>query len=211
MSTSVTVVNDKLSSSWHDAFMTNLLPKVETVARIRFRGLPACEKEEAQAEAVAIAIVLFVRLLRRGKNPAAFAGRLAQVAVLRVLAGRLVSTPDSSFDVLSRYAQRRRGFTVGRLTDSTHVESDWEKILVENGKSTPADIAVARIDFSEWLAGMTSQRRAIAQTLAAGYRTVEVAEMFRLSSGRISQLRREFESSWLDFQQQADERPTAVA
>jgi DNA-binding transcriptional regulator YiaG len=52
---------------------------------------------------------------------------------------------------------------------------------------------------------MTDSRQAIAESLAAGYRTDEVAEKFSLSPARIAQLRREFEASWRAFQQQADE------
>ena len=197
---------------WHDEFLTHILPAVETVARIRFRGLPACEQEEGLAEATAGAMICFVRLMRRGKNPTMFAGRLALVAVLRVLAGRLTSTPDNNGDVLSRYARSQRGFTVDSLDDRQQsARGEWQEIMVEDGKTTPAEIAISRIDFSAWLAGMTTRRRAIAESLAAGYRTDEVAEKFSVSPGRISQLRREFETSWLKFQQQADEWPTVAA
>jgi hypothetical protein len=134
-----------------------------------------------------------------------FAGRLAQVAVLRVLAGRLACTPDNSLDVLSRHAQRRRGFRVERLPDPTQAESDWEQTLVENGKCTPADLAASRIDFSEWLGRMPYRRRKIAEALAAGFRTEEVAQVFNLSRGRISQLRREFEANWREFQRETHE------
>jgi hypothetical protein len=100
---------------WHDELLTNILPAIEAVARSRFRSLPAVEREEGQAVAIDTAMVFFVRLVSRGKNPTEFAGRLAQVAVLRVLAGRLVSTPDNNGDVLSRYAKRLRGFQVESL------------------------------------------------------------------------------------------------
>jgi hypothetical protein len=205
---SAVLVDDRACHSvpgWHDAFLKTILPAVEAVARVRFRSLPAVEREESMAEAVATAMLFFVRLIERGKTPSAFAGRLAQVSVYRVMAGRLASCPDNSGDVLSRYARRRRGFTVERLPESAEAESDWEQVLVETGRCTPADIAISRIDFSAWLDGMPRRRRAIAEALGAGYRTDEVAEKFHLSSGRISQLRREFEDSWRAYQQQADE------
>ncbi len=197
---------------WHDEFLTYILPAVETVARNRFRNLPAVEREEGQAEAVATAMLLFVRLVRRGKNPIVFAGRLAQVAVLRVLAGRLVSTPDNNRDVLSRFARQLRGIQVESLDARQHAPSGvWQEIVIEDRRSTPAETAACRIDVGAWLAGMTSRRRAIAESLAAGYRTEEVAEKFNLSSGRVSQLRREFEASWRAFQQQADELQAVAA
>jgi hypothetical protein len=74
---------------WHDQFLSSILPAVQICARIRFRDLPQVEREEALAEATAAAMISFVRLIDRGKNPVAFAGSLARVAVLRVFAGRL--------------------------------------------------------------------------------------------------------------------------
>jgi hypothetical protein len=45
--------------------------------------------------------------------------------------------------------------------------------------------------------------------LAAGYSTAEAAERFRLSPGRISQLRREYQDAWEVFQREPDERQAA--
>ena len=185
---------------WHGDFLATILPAVESVAQSRFRRLPAHEREEATAEAVASAMVFYVRLVRRGKSPTAFAGRLAVVSVLRVLAGRLASASDNCNDVLSRYARLRRGIKVESLDSRQQsAKGQWQEIAVEDRKSTPADIAACRIDFGEWLSRMTARRRQIAEALASGYRTDEVAEQFCLSHGRISQLRREFEKSWHEF------------
>lgn len=211
MSTSVsTVVNEKLSSAWQDDFLTHLLPRVKTHARFRFRNLPMYEREEAEAEAVAVALVFFVRLVERGKNPSVFALRIARVAVLRVTSGRLVGSRERSRDVLSRLARQRRGFVVESLSGSQQVEGEWREMVVEDRTSTPADIAASRLDFAAWLGQMKRRRRQIAETLAAGYRTEEVAQQFRLSPGRVSQIRREFEASWRKFQQDR-EKQTAAA
>jgi DNA-binding NarL/FixJ family response regulator len=150
-------------------------------------------------------------LLQRGRNPASFAKRLARVAVLRVLSGRLSSSPDSSSDVLSRLAKQQHGFAVESLSTAPATNSDWESVLVENHKVTPADVAISRIDFSEWLGRMKQRRREIAETLAAGYDTSEVAERFQLSPARVSQMRREFENSWCAFQRNAGEEQIAAA
>lgn len=202
----VSVVDQRRDSvpGWHPDFLAEVLPTVEAIARIRFRSLPPVEREDATAEAVAGAMVTFVRLLRRGKNPTVFAGRLAQIAVLRVLSGRLSSSPDRSEDVLSRMARQQHGFGIESLnTGRSQTRSEWQALLVEDRRSTPADLAASRIDFSEWLGRMKRRRRQIAETLAAGYRTEEVAELFRLSPSRVSQLRREFENSWRAFQREA--------
>ena len=101
MSTSVaTVLNENQSPTWQDDFLDHLLPKVKTHARFRFRDLPRCEREEAEADTVAVALVFFVRLLARGKNPSAFAVRIAKIAVLRVKEGRIVGMRAALFTIL---------------------------------------------------------------------------------------------------------------
>lgn len=190
--------------AWHEQFVNHVLPTVQAIASIRFSSLPQVEQEEGLAEATATAMLAFVRLLRRGKDPVVFAGRLAKIAVLRVLAGRLAGSPDNSQDVLSRLARNRHGHHLQGFDSESRLNgADWESALVENARITPADLAASRIDFSEWLGRMKHRRRQIAETLAAGYRTEEVAELFRLSPSRVSQLRREFEMSWREFQRDA--------
>ena len=139
MSTSfATVLNEKLSPAWQDDFLDHLLPKVKTHARFRFRDLPRCEREEAEADTVAVALVFFVRLLARGKNPSAFAVRIAKIAVLRVKEGRIVGTGERSRDVMSRLARQRRGFQVASLNrDENQADAGWQEIIVEDRRSTP--------------------------------------------------------------------------
>lgn len=188
---------------WHREFLTEVLPSVEFVAQIRFRALPPVEREEALAEAVAGALVSFVRLTRRGKNPSAFAGRLAKIAVLRVLSGRLSGVPDRSEDVLSRFARQRRELVVESIDSGAkgvRERNGWRELAVEDHRSGPAEIAALRLDFAAWLARLTTRRRQIAESLAAGNLTNDVARQFRLSAGRVSQLRRDFEMSWREFQ-----------
>lgn len=200
----VSVFDRPVVPAWQEQFLTHVLPSVQAIARTRFSSLPLVEQEEGVAEATATAMLSFVRLLRRGRDPAAFAGRLAKIAVLRVLSGRLACSPDNSQDALSRLArQRHRHHIEGLNSEARLGGSDWESALVENGRITPADLAASRIDFSAWLNRMKAGRRQIAETLAAGYRTEEVAKLFRLSAGRVSQLRREFEKSWNEFQREA--------
>jgi hypothetical protein len=197
--------------AWQQDFMVHVLPAVEAVAKIRFSRLPIGEQEEGLAEATATAMLAFVRLLKRGKDPIVFAGRLAKLAVLRVLAGRLAGSPDNCQDVLSRLARHRHGHHLESLETESRLNGvDWESALVENGRITPADLAASRIDFSEWLARMKHRHRQIAETLAAGYHTEEVAELFQLSPGRVSQLRREFESSWRQFQREPSRTTTEL-
>ena len=64
----------------------------------------------------------------------------------------------------------------------------------------PAETAAARIDVGEWFGTLSSRNREIAESLAVGERTGDVARRFRVSQGRISQKRREYLESWQEFQ-----------
>ena len=217
MSSVVEGSNRPMKSAWHEKFLAHVLPVVEDLARLRFRSLPPGEQEEATAEAVAGALISFVRLAGQGRDPCEFAPRLAQIALLRVLAGRLAGSPDRSEDVLSRLARQRRGFTVqsfevgASCNGPRQSRQDWREVVLEDRRSTPAEIAILRLDFTAWLGRMKQRRRQIAETLAAGYPTAEVARQFRVSPGRISQLRKEFEMSWEEFQRDTSRAAQAAS
>jgi len=71
------------------------------------------------------------------------------------------------------------------------------------------DIVTFRVDFADWLASLSRRKRRITETLALGHRTQDVARRFHLSSGRVSQLRRELATSWREFTRET--LPAAVA
>jgi DNA-binding NarL/FixJ family response regulator len=71
---------------------------------------------------------------------------------------------------------------------------------VEDRRSGPSEIAAARIDFGDWMGRLPHRQRRLAELLATGESTSEAAEKFRVSPGRVSQIRRELEDSWDDFQ-----------
>jgi len=79
-------------------------------------------------------------------------------------------------------------------------KQEWKEVLVEDKHAGPADIAAARIDFAAWLRLLPKRLRRIAETLAQGETTKKTAKRFHVSQGRISQLRRELEHNWDDFQ-----------
>ena len=202
---------------WHQQFLAQVLPAVQASARRRFRTLPVADREESTAEAIAGALVAFVRLSKRGKDPTAFAGRLALVAVLKVLAGRLTGSSDNCDDVTSRYCrQRRKGFQIESLDAAPNRNRDgWRALAVEDRRSGPAEIAALRVDFATWLARLSERRRSIVESLAAGNLPKEVATHFNLTRGRVSQLRAALLKSWCDFQSDAprttaERRPVAA-
>ena len=188
--------NSKLA--WHAGFVA-LLPDVYRQIRFAFRGMEQERREEAMQEALANALVAYVRLYELGKTDVAYATPLANYAVRRVCSGRQVACPLNMYDVLSPYAQRKLGFTVSRLQQPDAVECTWKEILVEDPTCTPAELAASRIDFGAWLKKLPRRKRRIASTLAAGETTKEAAKKHRVTPGRVSQLRREFAANWDEF------------
>jgi hypothetical protein len=71
-------------------------------------------------------------------------------------------------------------------------------------RSTPADLAALRIDFADWLCGLSLRHRQIALCLAGGERTSALAARYRVTPARISQIRRELADGWDCFQGESD-------
>jgi hypothetical protein len=158
------------------------------------------------AEAVAIAMVAYRRLVQQGRESVAYASPLARYAVLHVRSGRRVGGQQSHTDVLSRAAQRRHGFEVESLSGGDGSGTRWvDKLVVEDRRATPADVAATRLDLRSWLATLRRRQRKIARALANGETTKAAAGRFGVTQGRISQIRRELDRSWRLFQAQAGE------
>jgi hypothetical protein len=200
----------------------DLIPTIEKHARIAFRYRNATEREEATAEAVAVAFKAFVALKASGKDPARdFPSQMASFAVLQVKGGRQVGTKCSSTDVLSRKAQLKRGFHVGSICPRQNYRDDVR--LDDNGRcwlgdlncclqdnfQTPIPEQVAfRIDFFDFICGLNARDRELACFLGQGHSAREAAAKFKVSRGRISQLRKRWRRDWL--LQQGELTPAAV-
>ena len=187
-----------------------MLPAILKQADVAFRFSPREEREELIAEVVANAFCAFHRLVQRGKTVLAYATPLAWYAIRQVRSGRRVGTKMNTHDVTSRYCQQTKEITVDRLDQFDHEQDSWQEVLVEDRQATPADIAVTRIDFVVWLRRLSRQRRQIAKVLARGETTKVTAKRFGLTAGRISQMRREFQDAWWEFQGEAAERTCAA-
>jgi hypothetical protein len=197
------------TSDWQLGFL-QILPAVQTHAKIRFRQLPAERREEAVEEAIAAACVNYQLAATQGKLDVVSAGPLADFAVRHVKTGRHVGGhQDAAKDVISPACRRRRRVTV-RSIDVAYENNGWKMIAIADRRASIPDVAALRIDFSEWLKTLTRRDRRIVNVLAQGHRTMEVAERFRVTPGRISQLRCRFERSWRVFQGDTDS-PAAAA
>jgi len=177
-----------------------MLPKIRRQAWIAFRGRDVESRHELTQEVIANAYCAFVRLVRRGKQAVAFPTPLAQFAIRQVLAGRRVGSQLNKHDLLSPYARKIQGFTIERIDRHGEPTGALHQLLVEDRQAGPAEIASARIDVAAWLGSLSKRQRQIAKTLALGASTSEVARQYRLSAGRVSQLRSWFRQHWEQFQ-----------
>jgi hypothetical protein len=182
----------------HDQFVTRIMPAVERHARVYFRHLRCPHaKQDAVADATALAWRWFVRLTERGKDTAQFPSAIAAFAARAVNAGRRVCGQEKPRDVLSRIAQKRHGFAVETFPNrSTLAASPLMEALRDNTQAPVDEQVCFRIDFPEWLATLGARDRQIVTDMAMGDRTHELAERYRVSEARISQLRRTAHDEW---------------
>ena len=126
-------------------------PRFSTVV-YTFRGLDAAAMEDAIAEVVVNACVAFARLVELGKTEFAFASVLARYGVAQFRNGRSVGNRLNIHDVLSKYAQQKKGIRVKRLDHYNEEEGQWVEAVVQDTRSSPVpDIVSFRLDFAEWL------------------------------------------------------------
>ena len=183
---------------WRQRFVA-MLPQIVSYVARAFRTLRPEERGEAVQEAVAGAFTAYAGLVERGKEHLAFPTVLGKYAVSQIRAGRLVGGQLNAQDISSRYCQIRKRFRLGRLDRFDPAEGCWKEAIVVDLKTPVADQACFRVDFPAWLKTLPRRDRKVAEALAEGHRTTDVARRFGLTLGRVSQLRREFERSWLAF------------
>ncbi len=198
--------------TWHAHFLT-MLPAIRRQAEIAFRSARRDLRAELVSEAVANCVAAYALLVRHGKEDVAYPSALARYAVAHVRAGRRVGNRLNSRDVMSQYAQHRKGFVVERLDSFNEEENCWQEIVVEDQRATPAEIAACRIDFAEWIRRLPRRQRKIALSLGRGETTGATARKFGVTAARISQIRQLLKDSWERFQGdgKASEPQLAVA
>jgi hypothetical protein len=186
-------------NQWHAGFL-KLLPTIERFAHMHCRHLKGDARDEAVQDIIAHAACGYRSLADRGREDCAFASPLAGFGAALHRAGRRVGTSDNVRDVSSTRCQQRNDFRIERFSHSESKCDDWRDITVESRLATPAEVATTRLDFEAWLASLTKRNRGIAVRLAIGDSTQSVARRFKISPGRISQLRRELHAAWQVFQ-----------
>jgi hypothetical protein len=177
-----------------------MLPVIHAYARGAFAHLNPDARQDMIQEVIANALVAYVRLYQQGRVALAYPTVLARYGVAQVRDGRRVGTKLNIKDPLSRYCQKRKGVVVERLDVFDEEEDAWAEAVVQDTRTaTVPDIVSFRVDFADWLASLCRRDRRIAESLAIGNRTSDVAQRFDVSAGRVSQLRRELATSWKAF------------
>jgi hypothetical protein len=185
-------------TEWQQRFVA-MLPSIVRCLGMAFRTLTPEHKSEVIQEGVANTYVAYSQLVKRGRENLAFATVLARFAVSQIRAGRRVGGKLNSSDLSSPYAQKRKNFKLGRLDRYDSRNECWQEVLLADDRRPILDQVAFRCDFPEWLRTLPPRDRKIAKSLAKGESTSQAARRFGLTLGRVSQLRRELERSWLAF------------
>ena len=188
---------------WHKCFL-RMLPQIIRNARHAFRDLPAEEQHDAIAEVIANCTVAVARLVEREMLNVAYPTPLARFAIRQYFDGRRVGNKIASRDVYSQQAQEKGEYELHHLGSPRDQRDGWREQLVENHRTTPAELAWTRIDFPCWLESLSPRDQRIAEVLAAGETTSRTARRFGISAGRVSQIRRELRRRWFDFHGEAN-------
>jgi hypothetical protein len=188
--------NEQNESTWQSDFVA-MLPDIEQKLRLAFCRLDPEAREDAIEEGVVHSLLAYVRLHEQGRAEVATPSSLAWYSSRHVKRGRPTSGKMNGKEPLSRY---------GRISNDIEIErqsGDWIDTLVEDKRAAVADQVAAKLDVGAWFATLTKRMKEIAQDLAFGCSTSEVAKKHGVTAGRISQLRRVLEESWAAFQQGA--------
>jgi hypothetical protein len=184
--------------TWQAKF-SSMLPEIQRLLRIAFTDLKLEARSDAEEEALFHCLWSYFSLYEQGRAEAATPSSLVWYAKLQVRRGRVAGCPMNGQEVMSRYAQLGHGFKV--LPLNQNVDDDtWVDEFVASRNAPILDQIALRMDFRSWLESLGQRTRRIALDLARGFRTSEVSRKYRVTPGRISQLRRELQVSWQLYQ-----------
>ena len=127
------IAKKKTAPTWHPIFL-EMLPSIQRHARISFRHLDPEAREDLVQEVIANSLVAFLRLFTLGKAELAYPSVLARFGAAQARDGRRVGGRLNVNDVMSRYAQRRRGFAVEWID---RMMSNLLVVLCSENETTP--------------------------------------------------------------------------
>jgi hypothetical protein len=206
---SIAINTDIAANEAHLAFDA-ALGRIDAVIRHEFRTWPRAQRQDAIDDARAYTWLAWHGLVARGKDPIQVGvAAIAANACRAVRNGRSVGSARSvgrgAMDIHHPRARLATGLRVVSLEDlGGGSPGRWQDWLVANDRYSPADEAAFRLDFAAWLAQLPSTRRGVAELLAQGLGTGEVARRLGVTSSAVSQSRDWLARSWGQFQSQAD-------
>jgi hypothetical protein len=187
------IENEQPESAWQESFLA-MLPEIRQRLDLAFCRLNAEARDDAIEESVVHCLISYARLHERDRANSVTASSLAWYSSRQVKRGRTAVGRLNCNEPLSRYA------LIGHAIQAEPIQSEWIDVMATDKKASVVDQAIARIDVSAWFASLSRRLQKIARDLAFGFTTSEVAQKHGVTPGRISQLRRRLEESWMAFQ-----------
>jgi hypothetical protein len=201
----------KLTDDRLQAGFLCILPRIERHARIYFRDVQCtARRQDFIAETVALCWTWYARLTRKGRDATKFPSALARYAARAVGCGRRLYGQEKAKDVMSSVAQKRHGFTVTSLPVSTRTSLEkiysevrgqqdldaWEERLRDNTQSPVPDQASFRLAYPQFVRSLSRRDRRMAHFLSLGNSATQTAREFKLTPGRVTQLRQQWCRDW---------------
>jgi hypothetical protein len=187
---------------WQTGYL-QLLPAIRRQADFLLQSFDDETREDATAEILAHTVVAYRNLWIRGRANRAFAAPLTRFAMAAYFAGRRTGTKINSRDAYAVAANKKSSpRRISLHAPNRHCGSLVMELLDRSAQScrwSILDQVAFRLDFGEWLTSLSVRNRDLVAHLAVGYTTLEVSDLFGVTAGRVSQLRRELEASWQEF------------
>lgn len=181
----------------HQRFQ-GILPQIQNCARFAFRRMPREIREDAIQDVTVQCYFAFCRLTRQGREEQAYPTVLARFAIRRYRAGRRAAGVVSARDASPQLIQCQA--VSGGRREIPRRRIRWREMITEDRRTPIPEQVSFRLDFPAWLQRLSPDNRRCAILLARGYRGTEVARKLRVTTARISQVRRELHGNWLRFQ-----------
>ena len=174
---------------WQKLFLA-MLPAIIKHAKIAFRHVRGQDRQDKIQETVANALVAFRRLVQLKKTDLAYPSVLARYAVAQIKDGRLVGGNMNCKDVSSPYCQRVKSIVMERLDHYDPTEQEWSRRSLSRTRRPARRNRPPPASTSAMVGTLNRRDRRVAEFLANGETTTRAAKRFKVSAGRISQLRK---------------------
>ena len=197
-------VTDKLPLSRQqeveaEAKFLELMPAITTMAKAAFKNCNS-DKQDDALQSVLVASYWSVRqLAKNGRLNEAFSTPIGWFAIKAYRSGRVGGVPMNSTDALAESTRARKRVHIESYNNHGRIKKGWGEIFMTDGRVNVAKEVCFKIDYEGWIDTLQDRQRQMLEGMIAGDTTSELAEKFRVSPGRISQIRRELVESWKNY------------